>query len=144
MKLPVKLLHPRASLPAYSQVGDAALDLRCVLDEPIELLPGRRHLFRTGIAMAIPRGWVGLLMPRSGLSFKLGMEQTPAPGTIDPNYRGEVCVGLWNVSERLQLFTHGDRVTQLILVAAPEIDVVAADELDDTIRGAGGFGSSGR
>ncbi|MDA0182143.1 dUTP diphosphatase [Solirubrobacter phytolaccae] len=136
------MLHPEARVPARGRVGDAAYDLACV--EPVTLAPGERALVGTGVAVAIPAGLCGLVLPRSGLAIKHGIACVNAPGLIDPNYRGEVKVILINHGEEPWSAAAGDRIAQLLLVAfaAPELTVV--DTLPDSERGAGGFGSSGR
>jgi dUTP pyrophosphatase len=138
------LLHPAARLPARTRAGDAAYDLACV--EPFTLAPGERAMVPTGIAVAIPPGWAGLVLPRSGLAIKHGIACVNAPGLIDPNYRGELRVILINHGREPWSAAAGDRIAQLLLVpyASPEPVVVDAlpDGGDD--RGTGGFGSSGR
>jgi dUTP pyrophosphatase len=140
----VKLLHPAAHPPARTRPGDAAYDLRCV--EPFVLAPGERAMVPTGVALAIPPGVAGLVLPRSGLAIRHGIGCLNSPGLIDPNYRGELNVILVNHGSETFRGEAGDRIAQLLLVPflAPELRVV--DELpaggDD--RGAGGFGSSGR
>lgn len=142
--LAVQLLHPGARLPERSRDGDAGYDLRCL--EGIVLAPGERTMAATGIALAIPDGIAGLVLPRSGLAARRGMTLLNAPGLIDPNYRGEVRVILHNSGAEEYEAEPGDRIAQLLLVRywAPALTVV--DELppspDD--RGANGFGSSGR
>ena len=143
MKLRYSLLRPEAAAPARAHADDAGLDLRAA--EPAVLAPGQRASVGTGIAVAIPDGWAGLVLPRSGLAARHGISLVNAPGLIDPGYRGEVRVLLLN-TDREQPFevSPGDRIAQLTLVRfeAPELEAV--DALESTTRGAGGFGSSGR
>ncbi|HEX8084685.1 MAG TPA: dUTP diphosphatase, partial [Solirubrobacteraceae bacterium] len=122
--------------------GDAAYDLRCV--EGFTLAPGERRLVPTGIAVALPAGCCGLVLPRSGLAARHGVGVVNGPGLIDPNYRGEVKVVLINHSAEEFSADAGDRIAQLLVVpfAAPPVEVVS--ELSATERGEGGFGSSGR
>ena len=140
----VRLLHPAAQPPARTRPGDAGYDLRCVGDVALE--PGERAMVPTGVAIALPEGVAGLVVPRSGLAAKHGISVVNGPGLIDPNYRGEISVVLVNLGSARFEAQPGDRIAQLLLVpfATPAVDVV--DELppsgDD--RGEGGFGSSGR
>jgi dUTP pyrophosphatase len=142
--LAVALLHPDARAPERTRAGDAGFDLRCV--EAFALAPGERAVVPTGVAIALPEGHAGLVVPRSGLAAKHGLSVVNGPGLIDPNYRGEVKVVLVNLGDEPFAAEAGDRIAQLLVVpfAAPPVTVV--DELphggDD--RGAGGFGSSGR
>jgi dUTP pyrophosphatase len=142
LTLRVRRLDPRAVLPARAHAGDAGLDLRAL--EPVTLAPGERARVRTGLAVALPPGHAGLVLPRSGLADRHGVTVVNAPGLIDEGYRGEVQVLLLN-TDRLASFTAGagDRIAQLVVVALPAVEVVEG-ELDATARGAGGFGSSGR
>ena len=135
-------MHPEARVPARGRAGDAAYDLACV--EPFTLAPGERALIGTGVAVAIPPGLCGLVLPRSGLAIKHGISCVNAPGLIDPNYRGELRVILINHGSEVFEAAAGDRIAQLLITpfATPELRVV--DALDATERGAGGFGSSGR
>lgn len=142
--LAVQLLHPAARPPARTRAGDAGYDLATV--EAFALRPGERRVVPTGLAIALPAGVAGLVLPRSGLAAKHGISVVNGPGLIDPNYRGEVRVVLVNLgAERFEAHA-GDRIAQLLLVpfAVADVDVVQAlpDAGDD--RGTGGFGSSGR
>lgn len=140
--LQISLLHPDAVAPARTRPGDAAYDLRSI--ERVRIAPGVRRLVRTGVAVAIPPGVAGLVTPRSGLALEHGITLPNAPGLIDPNYRGEVKVILHNQGDKPVTIELHDRIAQLLLVPTwtPELEVVEA--LDETERGAGGFGSSGR
>lgn len=143
MKLRYSLLHAGAVAPSRAHDDDAGLDLRAA--ETAVLEPGDRASVGTGVAVAIPDGWAGLVLPRSGLAARHGIALVNAPGLIDPGYRGELRVLLLNTdrAERFEV-SPGDRIAQLVLVRfeAPELEAV--DELDATVRGSGGFGSSGR
>jgi dUTP diphosphatase len=143
VKLRYALVRGDAVAPSRAHDGDAGLDLHAA--ESALLGPGERASIGTGIAVAIPDGHAGLVLPRSGLALRHGIALVNAPGLIDPGYRGEVRVLLLN-TDRSEPFevSPGDRIAQLTLVRfeAPELE--AADELDLTVRGAGGFGSSGR
>src|SRR4051794_10700495 len=135
-------LAPAARAPARAHDGDAGYDLHAA--EPASLGPGERTSVGTGIAVAIPEGHAGLVLPRSGLAARHGIALTNAPGLIDPGYRGEVRVLLSN-TDRHEPFevSVGDRIAQLVVVRAEALEFEEALELDETVRAAGGFGSSG-
>jgi dUTP pyrophosphatase len=138
----VQLLHPDARAPERTRPGDAGYDLRCV--EAFALEPGERRLVPTGVAIALPAGIAGLVVPRSGLAIKHGISVVNGPGLVDPNYRGELRVILVNLgSERFEAAA-GDRIAQLVLVPFITPDLQLVDELPASERGANGFGSSGR
>jgi dUTP pyrophosphatase len=140
--LPVQRLDPRAILPTRAHPGDAGLDLHAL--EPAELQPGERASIRTGIAVAIPEGYAGLVLPRSGLAARHGISLVNAPGLIDAGYRGEIRVLVLNTDPNLSWkLQAGERIAQLVIspVALPDSEEVA--ELGSTSRGLGGFGSSG-
>ena len=141
-QLSVQLLHPAARAPARTRAGDAGYDLRAV--EPFTLVPGERALVPTGVAIALPPDHAGLVTPRSGLAIEHGISVVNGPGLVDPNYRGELKVVLVNLGDESFHGEAGDRIAQLLIVpfAAPPVAIV--DALDDTERGASGFGSSGR
>lgn len=135
-------LDPRAILPRRAHPGDAGLDLHAL--DAAELQPGDRATIRTGIAVSIPDGYAGLVLPRSGLAARHGIALVNAPGLIDSGYRGEIQVLLLNTDRsRAWSLQAGDRIAQLVIspVALPSPELV--DELDSTARGQGGFGSSG-
>lgn len=141
--LAVQRLHPDAVLPNRQHPGDGGLDLCCL--EPVHLEPGERGMIPTGIAVAVPLGYAGLVVPRSGLAARHGITVVNGPGTIDAGYRGELQVLLLNTDrEEPFLASSGERIAQLLLVpvALPEVELVST--LDDTARGGGGFGSTGR
>ncbi len=142
MSLRVRRLERHARLPTRAYPGDAGLDLYAL--EPATLAPGERAAIRTGIAVEIPEGQAGLVLPRSGLARRHGISVVNAPGLIDAGYRGEVRVLLLN-TDRSDPFAlaAGDRIAQLVLVSVHTPEVVEVDELALTERGAGGFGSSG-
>ncbi|HWD85679.1 MAG TPA: dUTP diphosphatase [Solirubrobacteraceae bacterium] len=140
--LPVQRLDPRATLPTRAHPGDAGLDLHAL--EPAELQPGERASIGTGIAVAIPEGYAGLVLPRSGLAARHGISLVNAPGLIDAGYRGEIRVLVLNTDPSLSWkLQAGERIAQLVIspVALPDPEEVA--ELSSTSRGVGGFGSSG-
>jgi dUTP pyrophosphatase len=140
--LQVRRLHPDARLPTRAHPGDAGLDLYSV--EMARLRPGDRASVATGIAISIPEGQAGLVLPRSGLAARHGITLVNAPGLIDAGYRGELRVLLHNTDrlEDVQLEA-GDRIAQLVLVDVSLLDVEEVEELTDTVRGTGGFGSTG-
>jgi len=141
-RLRVARLDPAAVLPSRAYPGDAGLDL-CAL-EPTRLEPGARASVPTGLAVEIPPGHAGLVLPRSGLAARHGIALVNAPGLIDSGYRGEVRVLLLN-TDRTHAFElgRGDRIAQLVIVAVATPDVVEVAHLSDTARNTGGFGSSG-
>lgn len=141
IELAVRRLRPDAVLPSYAHPGDAGLDLAAV--EAVRLAPGERAAVPTGLAVAIPDGWVGLVHPRSGLARRHGLTVANAPGTIDAGYRGEVQVLLVNLGSDPVEVAAGERVAQLLLQQVGQARVVEVEDLDDTARGAGGFGSTG-
>ena len=142
MSLRVARLHPRAVLPTRAYPGDAGLDLYAL--EGAVLEPGRRATIRTGIAVEIPPGQAGLVLPRSGLAARHGLALVNAPGLIDSGYRGELKVLLLNTDlRRAFALAPGDRIAQLVLVRIETPTAVEVDALAGTERGMGGFGSSG-
>ena len=140
----VKQLDPRAKLPAYGSADAAGADLYALTDGPVAVAPGQTVLIRTGLALAIPRGYVGLVYARSGLATKQGLAPANKVGVIDADYRGELMVSLHNHSGETRTVECGDRIAQLVIAPYLTADFQAAEELDDTGRGAGGFGSTGK
>lgn len=138
----IKRLNGDVGLPAYAHEGDAGLDL-CAA-EPCVINPGERVLVPCGIAVEIPSGFAGLVIPRSGLAIKHGISIVNAPGLIDSGYRGEIKVILVNLDpcEAFEV-KQGDRIAQLMLVSVPSVQLIECEELADSKRGTGGFGSSG-
>lgn len=140
----IKLLREGVSLPEYATSGSAAVDLRSAADGDITLAPGERRLIPTGIAIAPETsGVVAILAARSGLSLKHGITTANGIGVIDSDYRGEICVSLINTSGKPYTIAVGERVAQLMFVPVFAADFILSDELDETERGAGGFGSTG-
>jgi dUTP pyrophosphatase len=128
-------------LPAYAHPGDAGADLMSTVD--VSLAPGERVVVPTGIALALPEGYVALVHPRSGLAARHGISIVNTPGLIDPGYRGEVRVTLLNTDARESFIVEpGMRIAQLLIVPIPEVELVEVDELPESERGARGFGSS--
>ena len=145
MNLNIKLLSPNAVLPKYATPGSAAMDLSACLDEPVVLQPGQRTLLPTGIAIALPGPeYVALVFVRSSLGAKYGIALSNGVGVIDSDYRGEIKVGLTNLSDVPYTVQPGDRVAQLAILPVTQPTVVQVAELDETDRGAGGFGSTGK
>jgi dUTP pyrophosphatase len=142
VNLPVRLLHPAAQLPRRAHPGDAGADLFSV--EEVIIPAGDRRDVGTGIALAIPSGYAGFVQPRSGLAFKNGIMVVNSPGLIDAGYRGEVRVALYNSGHEPFTVAVGERIAQLVLQKVEEAEFLATDDLPDTSRGQGGFGSSGR
>jgi dUTP pyrophosphatase len=140
--LEVQQLDPALPLPRYAHPGDAGLDLYAADTTVIE--PGGRALVPTGVALAIPDGWVGLVHPRSGLAIDHGVTVLNAPGTIDAGYRGEVKVILVNHGTEAVELAHGERIAQLLLAPVGHARVRGVERLADSVRGVGGFGSTGR
>ncbi|HUA71705.1 MAG TPA: dUTP diphosphatase [Solirubrobacteraceae bacterium] len=142
MTLRVRRLDDRAQLPTRAHPGDAGLDLYSLEDGVLG--PGERASVRTGIAIEVPDGQAGLVLPRSGLAARQGIAIVNAPGLIDSGYRGEIRVLLLNTDrERPFVIAKGDRIAQLVLVRVETPDIIEVDELAISERGAGGFGSSG-
>ncbi len=129
-------------LPAYATAGAAGMDV--VAAETIDLPPGARHAVATGFALAIPDGYEVQVRPRSGLALRHGITCLNTPGTIDSDYRGEVKVILANLGQESFRVVRGERIAQLVPAAVTRADWVEVSDLDDTARGAGGFGSTGR
>ncbi len=131
-------------LPGYETAHAAGMDLRADLKEPVVLNPGERKLIPTGLLIEIPEGYEGQVRPRSGLAFKHGITVLNSPGTIDADYRGEVKVILINHSDQPFTIQNGERIAQLVLARHEQIEWVLTEELAETQRGSGGFGSTGK
>ena len=142
MDLPFRRLDPSAPVPSRAQPGDAGLDVAANVD--VDVAPGERALVPTGLAVAIPEGHAGLLLPRSGLASRRGLTLANAPGLIDAGYRGEVTVAVVNLDrEETVKIRRGDRIAQLVVVPFEDARPIEVDELPASERGTGGFGSSG-
>lgn len=133
-------------LPAYETAGSAGMDLRAAVsdDAPLTLAPGARALVPTGLKIALDAGFEAQVRPRSGLALKHGVTCLNTPGTIDSDYRGEVGVILINHGQEPFVIRRGERIAQMVVAAHAQVAVEAVESLDDTARGAGGFGSTGR
>jgi dUTP pyrophosphatase len=132
---------PPLPLPRYETAGAAGLDLRA--DEPFSLAPGERRLVPTGLAVEVPPGHEGSVRPRSGLAVKHGIGMVNAPGTVDSDYRGELSVILVNHGQAPVSFARGDRIAQLVIAPVVQAELELVEDLSDTDRGHGGFGSTG-
>jgi dUTP pyrophosphatase len=141
MTLGFKKIHKDAVLPAYAHPSDAGMDLKSV--EDVEIAPGRRALVHTGLVVNLPPMHEAQVRPRSGLALKHGVTVLNTPGTIDAGYRGEIGVILVNLGEAPFKVAKGDKIAQLVIAPVLQPDVVEVDVIDETDRGAGGFGSTG-
>lgn len=143
MQLKIKKLHPDAIIPQYATKGAACFDLHAVSEGKIT--PAMPVMFKTGLSFEIPEGWVMLIFSRSGHGFKSGVRLSNCVGVIDSDYRGEVMVKLTrdpNAADYINVKA-GDRIAQAMLVQVPRVELIEADDLGETDRGAGGFGSTG-
>jgi dUTP pyrophosphatase len=140
----VRLAHGAdLPLPAYESAGAAGMDLRAAVDEPVVLAPGGRAAIPTGVAIALPAGFEGQVRPRSGFALREGVTTLNTPGTIDSDYRGEVKVILINHGAQAVTVRRGDRIAQLVVAPVTQAVWAEVARLDETARGAGGFGSTG-
>ena len=139
----VKKLDERAILPTYGSAYSAGADLYACLDEAVTIPPGEAVLIHTGLAMEIPEGYAGLIYARSGLATKKGLAPSNKVGVVDPDYRGEIMVSLFNHSKEERIVEHGERIAQLVIAPFLTASWTVVDELEETVRGAGGFGSTG-
>ncbi|SSM82767.1 dut [Acinetobacter baumannii] len=149
MKVQVKLLDPRLGkewpLPSYATVGSAGLDLRACLDEAIEIEPGQTVLVKTGMAIYIHDvNFAGLILPRSGLGHKHGIVLGNLVGLIDSDYQGELMVSVWNRGQTTFRLEPGERLAQYVLVPVVQAEFEQVEEFEETLRGAGGFGHTGK
>ncbi len=130
-------------LPAYQSADAAGFDLMAAIDDDLVIAPGTRAMVATGLSMAIPTGFEGQVRPRSGLAAKSGVTVLNTPGTIDADYRGEVKVILINLGDEPFTVTRGLRIAQMVIAPVTQAEILVAEELPDTVRGSGGFGSTG-
>ena len=140
----VKFLRPGASLPAYGTAQAAGADLYACLLEPVSIAPGETAFIPTGIAREVPKGCAGLIYARSGMACKRGLAPANKVGVVDSDYRGEIVVALHNHGAQAQTVSHGDRIAQFLITPVVTAAYEMAQELSDTARNAGGFGSTGR
>ena len=149
MKVQVKLLDPRLGkewpLPSYATAGSAGLDLRACVDEAIDIEPGQTVLVKTGMAIYIHDvNFAGLILPRSGLGHKHGIVLGNLVGLIDSDYQGELMVSVWNRGQRTFRLEPGERLAQYVLVPVVQAEFEQVEEFEETLRGAGGFGHTGK
>ncbi|MDY3846164.1 MAG: dUTP diphosphatase [Eubacteriales bacterium] len=144
MKVRIKKLDTRAILPTYGSPFSAGADLYAVSEENVTFLPGETKFIHTGISMEIPQGYVGLVYARSGMACKRGLAPANKVGVIDADYRGEIMVALHNHSDSEQRIEPGERVAQIVIAPFITAEFEECDELSDTLRGDGGFGSTGK
>lgn len=139
----VKKLHPMAKLPTYGSAEAAGADLYACLDDPMTVKPGESVFVPTGIAMEVPVGCAGLIYARSGLACKRGLAPANKVGVVDSDYRGQIVVVLHNHGQQSQTVEHGERIAQMVITPVITPMYELSDELSDSDRGAGGFGSTG-
>lgn len=143
MNVKIKYVNPEAKKPEYATDGSAGMDLSAVMDKPVTLRVGGRAMIPTGIALQIPEGYGGFVFPRSGLSYKKGISMANCVGVIDSDYTGEIKVVLHNISGHDYTVNPGDRIAQLVFMPVAKAELEVVEELDETQRGVGGFGSTG-
>lgn len=141
--IPVKRLREGAVLPTFGSEQAAGADLYACLDAPVTIAPGQTAFIPTGLAMMLPEGYVGLICARSGMACKMGLAPANKVGVIDSDYRGEFLVALYNHGAESRTISHGDRIAQLVVVPVLHPFFEETDELSETLRGTGGFGSTG-
>ena len=143
-KILIKKLHPDVELPAYKTKGASGMDLMAFISEPIRIAPGSSYLVPTGISMAFSEDYEVQIRPRSGLAAKNSITVLNTPGTIDSDYRGEIKIILFNHGKEDFLVSNKDRVAQMVLTPVAKMELEETDNLPDTLRGEGGFGSTGK
>jgi len=143
IKLKVRRLEHNKSLPAYATKGAAGMDLTAAISEPVVLQPLERKLIPTGLIIELPQGYEAQIRPRSGLSIKHGITLINCVGTIDEDYRGEVCVPVVNISNEAYQINPGDRIAQMVVSPVKKVEIVEVEDVTETSRAAGGFGSTG-
>jgi len=141
IKIVNKSKHP---LPEYSTIASAGMDLRADIDNEIILEPGKRAIIHTSLYIELPKGYEAQIRPRSGLAIKKGITVLNSPGTIDSDYRGEICVILINLSDEVFVIRDGERICQMVIAKHEIADWVLVETLNDSERGDGGFGHTGR
>lgn len=142
LNIPI-IVETKNELPKYATINSAGMDLRANIEEPIVLKPMERRLIPTGLYMALPQGFEAQIRPRSGLAFKKGITVLNSPGTIDSDYRGELMVLLINLSTEEFIVNNGERIAQMVIAKHEKAEFTVVTELDDTERGAGGWGHTG-
>ncbi len=144
LKLKVERLEHCKALPEYATGGAAGMDLCLASDEPVVLEPGQRTKLPTGIKVEIPNGYEGQVRPRSGLADRAGISLTNCVGTVDSDYRGEVKVLVINHGQETYTFQPGERIAQMLITPVPEVELIEVESVNETERGEGGFGSTGK
>lgn len=144
INLKFKKLDEKVNIPCYQTEGAAGMDLCAFLKEPVTLKSLERKLIPTGLKMELPHGYEAQVRPRSGMSIKHGITLVNCIGTIDEDYRGELCVPVINLSTEEFTINNGDRIAQMVIAAVTKADVEVVTELSETVRGEGGFGHTGR
>ena len=142
--LRIKKLRDNAQMPTYGSEYAAGADVYAAIDEAVTIEPGETKFIPTGLAFEIPEGYAGFIYARSGLASKKGLAPANKVGVVDADYRGEVMVALHNHGKEAQTVEAGERIAQMIIAPFVAVNYIFSDELDDTVRGAGGFGSTGR
>ena len=142
--LRIKKLRDNAQMPTYGSEYAAGADMYAAIDEAVTIEPGETKFIPTGLAFEIPEGYAGFIYARSGLACKKGLAPANKVGVVDADYRGEVMVALHNHGKEAQTVEAGERIAQMIIAPFVAVNYIFSDELDDTVRGAGGFGSTGR
>lgn len=140
----IKKLKENAKLPSYGTEYAAGADLYACMEEPVSIAPGEMYLVKTGLAMEIPAGYAGLIYARSGLATKKGLAPANKVGVIDADYRGEIMVALYNHSKEVQQIEPEERIAQIVITPFLAAQFTEVEELEETVRGDGGFGSTGR
>jgi len=143
INLKIKRISSLAKMPTYATEGAAGMDLYAANEKPITLMPLERHLIPLGFTMELPQGYEAQIRPRSGMAIKHGITLSNCVGTVDEDYRGEVCVGIINLSDKPYEVKAGDRIAQMVVAPVVRAEIIEADELLETQRGEGGFGSTG-
>jgi dUTP pyrophosphatase len=143
IELKIHCLKHNLTMPSYATEGSAGMDLTAAISEPYEFKPFERKLVPTGIIIELPEGYEAQVRPRSGLSIKHGMTLVNCVGTIDEDYRGEVCVPMINLSQETYTINPGDRIAQMIISPVQKVDIIEVREVSTTSRSSGGFGSTG-
>lgn len=143
LDIKIKKLNENAKIPTYGSDFAAGADLYALTDSLIEIKPGETYLVHTGLAFEIPEGFGGFIFARSGLASKKGLAPANKVGVVDSDYRGEVMVALHNHSDKIAVIDTGERIAQMVFLPYAAACFIEADTLDDTVRGAGGFGSTG-
>ena len=144
VKVLIKKLYDNIQIPSYKTIGSSGVDLRASIKEPLEVKPNESKLIATGLSIAFPSDMEIQIRPRSGLAVKHNISVLNSPGTIDSDYRGEIKIILFNHGKKIFTVNNGDRIAQMILTPIIKIEFEEVDTLPETIRGSGGFGSTGK